>query len=259
MQNERFSQRCAMNARGLGRFSRFNANPVKRMRIRAAVSALFFLFTCVVASGCFSMDSDQKSFCLIRVGSTVVTAEDFKKAFEASLSSYPADVVHQRQYVIDIRHRVLNQLSEEAVIRERASELGIDIREAQVRQAADEIKKDYPDDEFEDMLLTSAVSYKAWSQRLRRRILIDKVIKTDLEDKIQISSEAISADYLQYCESQGLEPDAASDESEEIRAKIALRLRREEAEKRYTRWLNKLRIKYGIEVNKALWEKLVNS
>ena len=44
------------------------------------------------------------------------------------------------------------------------------------RQAAAEIKKDYPEDTFEKTLLEFAVSYESWETRLRNRLLMEKVV-----------------------------------------------------------------------------------
>jgi parvulin-like peptidyl-prolyl isomerase len=43
-----------------------------------------------------------------------------------------------------------------------------------------DLKKDYPETSFEDLFLKHAVSFEAWRERLKRRLLVEKVIRKEL-------------------------------------------------------------------------------
>ncbi len=57
------------------------------------------------------------------------------------------------------------------------------------------LRERLPEGEFEETLLESAVSYDTWENRLKIRLIIEKVIDHELKAKATISSEDISEFY----------------------------------------------------------------
>ena len=66
---------------------------------------------------------------------------------------------------------------------------------SEVEKAVSEIKKDYPEDVFEQMLLEYAVSYNSWEEGLKNRLLVEKVIGAELDKQVLITPGEISKYY----------------------------------------------------------------
>jgi len=209
-------------------------------------------------AGCADSDSDNENQVLIRVGDRIVTVLEFNEAFEIAKTAFPHHVRHNREDLQKAKLRLLNQITVEILLLERAKELGIEISEAEVEKAVAGIKSDYPEGVFEETLLEFAVSYKTWEDRLRTRLIIEKVIDKELKDQIKISPEDISRYYEENYKGQKF--DSNFDENaNDINEAIVRNLRRKKTEQAYNAWINELKTKYEIEINSVQWEKIIGS
>ena len=209
----------------------------------------------LILAACANPDSvDEKEY-VIRVGDSLLTVFDFNKAFEMAKTAYPHNVMQDPVALRESRLRLLNQLTEQMLIMERAKELGIETSEMEVEKTISDIKKDYPEDTFDQTLLEFAVPYNVWEEGLRKRLLIEKVVNVELSEKITITPEEISKYYEGYYKGDGLTSDL-KDRSKNIDEIIITNLRRKKLEEAYKSWIKKLQKKYTIEVNKGQLEKI---
>jgi hypothetical protein len=209
----------------------------------------------LILAGCVNPDSTDEKEYVIRVGDRVLTVFDFNKAFEMAKTAYPHNVMQDPVALRESRLRLLKQLTEQMLILERAQELGIETSELEVEKTISDIKKDYPENVFEQTLLDYAVPYNAWEEGLKKRLLIEKVINEELSGKITITPEEISKYYEGYYKGDGLTSDF-EDRSKNINEIIITNLRRKKLEEAYKSWIKKLQKKYTIEVNKVQLEKI---
>ena len=192
---------------------------------------------------------------LIRVGTRVLTVLEFNNAFEIAKTAYPHNFRNEPDDFKNAQLRLLNQLTVEMIILERAVELGLVISDEEVEKAVADIKSDYPEGTFEKTLLELAVSYEPWEARLKNRLLMTKVVDKELNRQIVIASEDITQYYAKH--SKPKDPDAGLvTDLEDINEMIIKNLRREKAEQAYQPWINKLKQQYSIEINSTQWEKI---
>jgi len=205
--------------------------------------------------GCMNSEPNQDAEQLIRVGSRVLTVLEFNQDFEISKTAYSSNLRDEPDDYRNAQLRLLNELTIELIILERATELGLSVSDEELGKAVADIKKDYPEDSFEKTLLEYAVPYETWQNRLRKRLLMEKVIKQELEDQIVITSEDIAKYYEENFRTKA--PDADSElNTEDINKMIIEQLRREKLEHAYQIWINKLKQKYPIEINTVQWERI---
>ncbi len=212
------------------------------------------LVVCVLGS-CTESESNRNNNYLIRIGDRVVTVLEFTNAFELVKTAYPYDIMKKPKLSREARLRLLNQMTEEMILLERARELQIDISDSELEKAISDIKADYPNGIFEETLLEHAVSFHSWQEGLKNRLIMEKVISKELEANIIITTEDIS----KYYEEHFGKDDHKSDQGEKIEDKSAMiikNLRRKKAEEAYTLWIKNLQLKYTIEINKAQWKKI---
>jgi len=184
-----------------------------------------------------------------------LTVLDFNQAFEVSKTAYAHNIRQQPEELRDAQVRLLNQLTVELLMLERAKELEISVSDDELERAVSEIKSDYPEGEFEETLIEFAVSYDVWLNRLRTRLTMDKVVEAELKNRISISPEDISQYYKKNFEGKEIEPDS-SQSSEDINEAIVKQLRHEKAERAYKTWIEELKTKYPININSEQWDKI---
>lgn len=215
--------------------------------------SFFFLFL-----GCGEKDSGLGKEVLARAGDRVVTVLDFNEAFEISKIALGSTTSEPSEDLRKAQLRLLNELILEMILLERAHEIGISVTDVELERAVAAIKSDYPSGEFEATLLEFAVSYETWQSRLKTRLIMEKVVENELENRITITPEDIAEYYKENFQGkQGESEDSpASGDINEIIVKL---LRREKAEKSYKAWIEELKANYDIEINGEQWEKITGS
>ncbi len=205
--------------------------------------------------GCMNSESNPDAEQLIRVGDRVLTVLEFNQAFEISKTAYSHNLRYEPENHRNAQLRLLNELMIELIILERAAELGLNISDEELQKAVADVKKDYPEDSFEKTLLEFAVSYETWQNRLRNRLLMEKVIDHELKDQILITSEDIEQYYEKNFRAQATDKQNTGD----INKMIIEQLRRDKMEQAYQTWINKLKQQYRIEINSVQWERISGS
>jgi SurA-like N-terminal domain len=209
---------------------------------------------CTLA-GCSDFEHEQKDDYIIKVGERTITVADFNKAFEIAKTAYPHNKIQRPDVIREARLRLIQQLTEEMVLLTRAEELGITMKDSQVDKALREIKRDYPDDVFQEILLEYAVTYQTWKERLKTRLIMEKVISRELGDKIKITQDDISKYYEEHFKDNGTSPDVKAI-PEDINNLIINMLRKEKMEKAYALWIKELKKKYDIKINTKRLENM---
>ncbi len=197
--------------------------------------------------GCMKPDSSQKDTYLLKAGSAIITVADFNRSFEVAKTAYGADLLKNSALLSEIRLEVLSQLSERLILTERAGELGLGISESELEKAIVSAKEGYPENEFEKTLLEAGVSYDSWKTELKARLLMEKVIGTDLEQQISVMPEDIAAFSKEY---------AGADKNH---AAVIQQIRKNKAESLYPKWIENLRKTYKVNINETEWKKIADS
>jgi len=226
---------------------------MKRRNTDISVLMLFGLIAGIL-TGCPGSSSTEGEAYLIRVENSNLTVDDFNKAFEVAKSAYTHNEMQNPAAFKQAQLRLLNQLTEELILLERAKELDVRVTDADVEAVIGEIKKDFPEGAFEQTLLEHAVFYDTWKRRLKIRLLMEKVIEEELKDRITIEPKDIVA----YYEAHYRFKTDLDKELENIEEAIVEQLRRHKAEAAYQSWIKDLRNKYTIEINQAQWKKIVD-
>jgi hypothetical protein len=216
------------------------------------------ILTLCILTSCSKPKSKDKDEYLIRVEDRVVTVFDFHKAFEIAEAAIPHSVLQDSSALKESKQRLLNQITEEMVLLERAKELGIDILKSEIDKKITEIKSDYPDGVFEEVLLEYAVSYESWKKGLKTRMLIEKLIEKELSAKIVITADDISRYYEKNYKASKFKSDTTN-KSKDLNEKIVKHLRRKKIEEIYKSWIEEIHKRFQIEINEKQWEKILSS
>jgi len=215
--------------------------------------ALLFV---LIFSCCSRTESVQGDEYLIRVQESVLMVLDFQREFEITKSAYSYNDIEQNASVnSDAKKQLLNQIVEELIIIERSKELNITVTDLELEETVRKIKGNYPESEFEKILLEYAISYNMWEKRLRTRLLIEKVIAEDLKNNIRITPDDLSIYYREHVK-KGSDGKLDNDTTTEA---VVKNLRNLKAEEAYKAWFEGLQKKYKIEINHKQWGKILSS
>lgn len=224
-----------------------------------ACSWLLHMLLPLLLAACSFSDSGAKDEILIQVGERQVTVSEFNKALEIAKTAYPHNIMQNPEDYRQAQIRLLNQMTEELVLLERARELDIDVTDEEVEQAVAEVKADYPDEQaFEQTLLEYAVSFSEWKNGLRTRLLMEKLVDIELKDQIVITPDEITRYYRENYGNDSIVP-GIDENSEGFNEMIVNHLRHNKTEKVYRTWIEQIQKRYTIKINQKEWEKILSS
>ena len=205
-------------------------------------------------AGCEDRGARFPGVALVRVNDRTVTVGEFNRRFDAVSAEYPVPEKADPAVEKDMKLRLLHQITEELILLERAEELNLVVSDPELEAAIKRIQTDYPEGEFENVLVEQAIVYGEWKDQLRTRLLKEKVVKEDLETSISLTPEEISASYEANFPDRGADKnDPAADE------KVVKLVRRQKAQDVYQTWLLDLKARYNVEINADAWETLIGS
>jgi hypothetical protein len=210
-----------------------------------------------------------------------MTVRDFHEEFESSITA-PSVLYSDPEALREEKYRALVRLTEELIIVERARELEIEVSDEELAKAVEGFKQDYPDDTFEATLLENGISYLSWEKGLKRRLLMEKVIRKDIsEDAFQVplpskpktdtetdvatdallsgdesEDTAPASELPENSEAEAADSSDTMDETEAAAQNLAATLPVNVGEAEYNAWIDGLRSQYTIEIDWDLWEKI---
>lgn len=158
----------------------------------------------LMAFGCTQGEKTNKSKkALIKVDKYAVSLAEFNDAFELSQMISEQSPMSESESKEMARLQFLRQLLEELIILRRAEELNLTMSDQELEQEIDRIRKDYPGDSFNEVFLKEAIFYDQWKEKIKKRLLVEKVIQTDLSQKISVTAEEITSYYMEHKEEFG--------------------------------------------------------
>lgn len=216
--------------------------------VRLAIAVLAVL-------GCGPSDSERTDAYLLRVGSRKITVRDFLQAFELAKTAHPDSADQSSSALQDARRQLLNEITTELIILNRAEEVGVFVSEAELDSAIAAIKADYPPGVFEQTLSETAVPFEAWKQRMRSRLLLDKLVQAELGQRILITQEEVADYYDQHYRGKAGAADS-EEKFQRLKETIVADLRRKKLEDAFVDWISQLKEKYTVDLNSQLWAEL---
>ncbi len=225
-----------------------------RFNLKSGVFLAFILV--MVLAGCKNNLSSFDEEFLLKTGVSVITVGDYLAALEIAKAAYSHSDIKRAGTFRKIQLRLFSQLAEEIVMMEIGREKNITISEPELAKAINELKKDYPEGVFEEMLLENAITYDLWKKTLSRRLLMEKVLDKELDLKIDITPKVIEEYYKKNKKPVDVE---TSENSEEKYSKLVKIIRLDKKQELYQQWIEKKKKDYSIEVNEKVWEKITEN
>ncbi len=212
----------------------------------------------LTAAGCEDRRVQLAAASLVRVNDRSIMVGEFNRRFDAVSAEFPVSEETDSGIEKEMKLRLLHQLTEELILFERAEELSLAISDRELATAIKAIRVDYPEGEFEKILVEQAIVYGEWKEQLRMRLLKEKVVREDLEMSLSLTPEEVSASY------EANFPDRDADKGRKLSdtdtdKKVIKLVRRQKAQDAYQTWLLDLKARYDVEINATAWEELIGS
>ncbi|HTZ38949.1 MAG TPA: peptidylprolyl isomerase [Syntrophales bacterium] len=171
--------------------SRRHDRPRKRALTLAAL-----VMACVLAlgTGCSSFKTPSED-AIATVNGAEITVKDFTVKLRNALNLLGSTSNVKEEEIYNIKSEALEALIEEKIMLIRAEKLGLHVNDEELKKRVEEIKKDYTSENFAQVFGGEKVDYKIWSEELRKRLLLEKLVNQEVNSKIIVSDEEAMAYY----------------------------------------------------------------
>jgi hypothetical protein len=212
----------------------------------------------LIGGGCQRAPAVDDTMVLMTVGEQTVHQDEFQHAYRVFRAAYGAeadeDPVTQRASMI----RFIHQLADEMMLMAYAQDEGVAISDEDLNRAVEEIRQDYPEGLFDQMLLETAVNFADWEAALRRRLTIERLVQQELAARVRITEADIAAYYREHAAERPL---ASSPDEEATAAQvdqmIIQQLRRRKTEEAYGPWIEHIRAQYPVTIDQTVVKRIL--
>jgi parvulin-like peptidyl-prolyl isomerase len=165
-------------------------------RRKAAGWALAGLAAACLAAviGCSSFKTPSED-AIATVNGAEITVKDFTVKLRNALNLAGTPATLQEASLEALKREALDDLIEEKVMLIRAEKLRLKVTDEELKKRVEEIKKDYPGENFSQVFGGEKVDYKIWSEELRKRLLLEKLIDQEVNAKIAVTDEEAQEAY----------------------------------------------------------------
>lgn len=223
------------------------------------VMTIIMALALIGCGGCQREPVVDETTVLMTVGEQAVHQDEFQRAYRVFRAAYGAEVDEDPAAQQAAMIRFIHQLADEMVLMAYAQDMGVAISDEDLDRAVEEIRQDYPEGLFEQMLLETAVNFADWKAALRRRLTIERLIQQELAAKVKITEADIAAYYREHAAERPL-AEAPDEEATaaQVDQMIIQQLRRQKTEEAYGPWIEQIRTRYPVTIDQAVVKHLIS-
>ena len=137
---------------------------------------------------------------VLRVGDRIITSTQYAKRLrdaytEIETTAAPDQVAAKKA---EFRKNLVDELISELLIKDRADRIGVNVTEAEIREATARLKEQYgitTDQQFEESLQKSGLSRAEMESRLRDTLISNKVFARELRSREELSDRELRERY----------------------------------------------------------------
>ena len=156
--------------------------------IRSAFLCLILgLILSVLIIACDKINNSFRPY-VASVNGSKIYLDDYQARLDKKKQMLSTDFLNQPDYMKRFEEEVLDGMITEKIMELRAKELNISVSEAELESKIQEIKKDYGED-FTSLFARENVNYEKWKEDFKKEVLLQKLIKTDVNDRIKIPDD----------------------------------------------------------------------
>jgi peptidyl-prolyl cis-trans isomerase SurA len=158
---------------------------VKSIYVTAVLAA------CLLTASCGS-ESKASGDIVARINGKEITMAQLEKQFEMRANS---EQVPSQEETQNLKLQLLNQIINDHILLEMASQAGLTATDAEVDVKLNELKTQGTEEQFQQMLKQQKMSLDDLKAEYRKQITLDKLVNKEITSKISVSEAEIKSFY----------------------------------------------------------------
>ena len=153
---------------------------------------LFLLIIFLFLTGCQRGKADSKKI-IVSFDNQTITLGEFNSLYKDTIANF--GIKDNKEQLNNLKRDLLNQLIERRLILHEAQAKNILIGDAELNDAVEKIKADYPKERFDEILKAENLTHDKWKDRIREDLIIKKALTTIVDSQINIPDAELKKYY----------------------------------------------------------------
>lgn len=128
---------------------------------------------------------------VLQIGPRVITLGEFYDDFNRA--KMERGIAGDPQAAAALKDALVKETIKRELILQHARAIGMSVAPEEVNAEIARIRAHYPGDAFREMLAEQYVAYDEWVERQKNRLLVEKVIAEEVENKVTVSDDEAQA------------------------------------------------------------------
>ncbi len=125
---------------------------------------------------------------LATVNGQKITQREFKKVFSRHMEIIGQSSAFDEDELEGLKREILDDLIARRIMLQQARKLDISVSDRELAGRIKEIMKDYDSGEsFYEAFRDGKVDYASWAEELKKRLILEKLIQTEVNDHVEVS------------------------------------------------------------------------
>jgi parvulin-like peptidyl-prolyl isomerase len=163
-----------------------------RVQLNKILFTLFCAFFILTICGCQKNGTSKP---IATVDDMTISLSEFKEYFIKELDVSTDRSTLTPEDMDRLKEEVLNIIINEKVMHLRARELSLSVSDEELIKRIEEVKESYSDDGFERILVAQKVNYSVWKKELRKRMILEKLIASEVNANVSVKEHEAKAFY----------------------------------------------------------------
>lgn len=127
------------------------------------------------------------------VNDRIITTHQLRRAVDEYLAGEQVETPLKPEQRRNLRQEVLNRLIEEALVQQKIEELGLEVGDAEVEEAIQDVQSQnqLTREQLRQALAAQGMSFEAYQENLRKQILRFKLIGREVQSKVEVTSREV--------------------------------------------------------------------
>jgi peptidyl-prolyl cis-trans isomerase C len=157
-----------------------------RPRRRSRLTGLLLAVLLLLLPSCRGQENRDPDSVVVLVNDQKVTLRAYEARLAEETALVKSDPPLNAQETASLQEAVLDRLIEETVMLQRAGTLSLSVDEAELSSRIGEIRREYKGEQFDRLFGKDGIGYPGWKEALRKRILLEKLVASEVNEKISV-------------------------------------------------------------------------
>jgi len=165
--------------------------PRRRSRLRGVLLAVLLL----LLPSCRGHENRDPDSVVALVNDRQITLREYGARLGEETALVKSEPPLNAQEMASLQEAVLDGLIEETVMLQRAGILSLSVGEAELSSRIGEIRREYNGEQFDRLFGKGGIVYPGWKEALRKRMLLEKLIDSEVNEKITVKTDEAERHY----------------------------------------------------------------